>query len=730
MVYVCPENDLQTCYRNLTFKVRKNNSEAKNRQNSQKQSKKNDNFQPSVAFNTVPLTLGYSSIHDSREGFLGVPVPNDYTIDEHYDNETDSLSPNLQYYLRDTFQSPSSLKAGKDDDSAFNSPPIKSPKLLKKRSDIKKIFLVSQNGKIVRRDYPSTPVIMNEALMVNKLDKNWNKLWRQRKAQINERLNEKKKWFAHPDIIFPKERIKPLYRGDDATPFTKEQRRKHKIFQQKVGYPNNPRTILCYISGRKHTWVALDWTLCKIAQDMDHIVVLATLPRLICNKKKGRKEDTEWASGYQKEAIDQRLSDVFEYILQLLKVVKASVKVTLEIVIGKTKKSLVDAINVHTPDVLVIATLKHKRNEKLVIYKSKKLADIFAVSFPIPVFIVPSKRMYSFELNLQRKMNEYINNSSSNSHTKNQRTDGNNTNDSPFENNELLAISSEISFDSFAEDFKRQNLINKHSNSSHESVRKKLLSVAKNSREKITGDLKTLHNDKQQQNHSAKDVKLTKIDIIIKESLKSSLKIDKMPGNDSSRSERNKKFADLKNSLIGNQSKGTEYRKSLIPYSPSQEQVNSNTIGPSTSPTSQIKFANTVKHKDGRAALGKVKNLPDMEHTKSSEEDNSTTDLPDNRSSVDNDISLRKVKSTGALRKVKSNDSSSSSSSRKSSSSYTPANAFTGGGVGIFRVFKSGSSSGNKSSSRRKSTGSEVLDTSDRSGKKKKKKKKSLFSVW
>lgn len=223
-------------------------------------------------------------------------------------------------------------------------------------------------------------MITNEALMVNKLEKNWNKLWCQRKAQINERLNDKKKWFAHPDIIFPKEHIKPLYRGDDATPCTKEQRRKHKIFQQKIGYPNNPKTILCYISGRKHTWVALDWTLCKIAQDMDHIVVLTTLPRLICNKKKERKGDTEWASGYQKETIDHRLRDIFEYVLQLLKAVKVSVKVTLEIVIGKTKKSLVDAINVHTPDVLVIATLKHKRNENLVKYRSKELADVFAVS--------------------------------------------------------------------------------------------------------------------------------------------------------------------------------------------------------------------------------------------------------------------------------------------------------------------------------------------------------------
>ncbi|GMM33796.1 Jip4 protein [Saccharomycopsis crataegensis] len=37
------------------------------------------------------------------------------------------------------------------------------------------------------------------------------------------------------------------------------------------------RTILVYISGRKHTWVALDWAIKKLLKDGDHLVVVASI---------------------------------------------------------------------------------------------------------------------------------------------------------------------------------------------------------------------------------------------------------------------------------------------------------------------------------------------------------------------------------------------------------------------------------------------------------------------
>lgn len=725
MISVCPQNDLQKCYRNLTFDVPGQQFEERNEQNLKKRAKKKGSFQPSVAFDTVPSTAGYSSIDDSREGFKGVPVPNYYTMEECYDDETDSFSPNLQYYLRDTFQSSPFLNTRKENKSESSSFPMRSSKLLEKNSDIKKYFLVSKNGKIVRRDYPSTPVIVNETLMINRFEKNWIKLWRQRKLQINERLNDKKKWFTYPELIFSEERIKPLYRGDDSAPCTKEQKRKHKILQQKVGYPNNPKTIVCHINGKKHTWVALDWTVYKFARNLDHIVVITTLPKLISNRKKTAKDDTEWAPGYQKEVIDQKLNDIFDYILQLVKVVKISVKITLEIIVGKIKKSLVDVINVYTPDFLVLATLKHERNENLITYKSKKLTDVFPVSYPIPTFVVPSKRMYSFELNLQREVNEHY---VSKNHMKHEHTDVESMSSSMFKKNTISDISSHISVDSYAEDFKRQGYIKKQFNTSNDSIPRKLTGLAQHSRRKITGDIEKLQDDEKDRECTKEKLLLKKIDIIIRESLKSSLAIETLPGKNVSQSSHGDQISSFKNALIGNGSKNTKFRKSLIPYSSSEEQNTTTTIKLSSSPTSQIKFATSVKHKDGRAALGKARNLPDIRHSISFDKENSF-DPSDKSSSVDNSIPLRKVRSAGALRKVKTNDSSSSAGSKKSSSSFSTVNTFTGGGVGIFKVFKSGNSSGNKSSSRRNSSSGDVFESDDRNDKKKKKKKKkkSLF---
>ncbi|AET37820.1 uncharacterized protein Ecym_2063 [Eremothecium cymbalariae DBVPG len=39
------------------------------------------------------------------------------------------------------------------------------------------------------------------------------------------------------------------------------------------------RTVACHISGRQHTWSAVDWYVHRLAQNGDHLVILASLPR-------------------------------------------------------------------------------------------------------------------------------------------------------------------------------------------------------------------------------------------------------------------------------------------------------------------------------------------------------------------------------------------------------------------------------------------------------------------
>ena len=49
------------------------------------------------------------------------------------------------------------------------------------------------------------------------------------------------------------------------------------------------RTILVYVSGRIHTWVALDWILSKFIEDGDHVIIIASInPCLLSGSNKDR----------------------------------------------------------------------------------------------------------------------------------------------------------------------------------------------------------------------------------------------------------------------------------------------------------------------------------------------------------------------------------------------------------------------------------------------------------
>ena len=123
---------------------------------------------------------------------------------------------------------------------------------------------------------------INDALVINRAYPNWRQLWIKRKTQIDHRLEQKHEFFNYPTILFPPNRKKwstgaastikfnpPL--EDGFTPLTKSQKRKERVLNETVGFPNTPRTILCHISGRKHTWVALDWALQTLVQNLSLI---------------------------------------------------------------------------------------------------------------------------------------------------------------------------------------------------------------------------------------------------------------------------------------------------------------------------------------------------------------------------------------------------------------------------------------------------------------------------
>lgn len=412
-------------------------------------------FKPSVSFNTVPKFVGYSCLNDEGVEFEGVQIP--YSMDDFYDTEVDHSNPIQELKDSSYFNIPN-----KADHSRRSSPP---PRLTAKDANtLASMFKIAQNGKIVRVDYPSRPSVANDSIIINNTTTGWLQKWESRKKQMDERCNEQDKYFSKPKFFFPPpEKVKTTLDGYTLVP--KKQVKRELILKRKVGFPNTPRTIVVHISGRRHTWVALDWTLRKLIHDTDHLVVITNLPKYhsgtdisatsaIRRKHSRQNSDgsssnrplglmrtksaevyshsvlpplspvtnnsptkdnnnnstnnnkhnsyTEWCAGYSKELIEEKLNNIFHYISVILPKDK-TIKITIEFVVENTRKAVIDATNIYTPDLFISSTLRWNRTSDLVRYKSKNLTDKLCTFFPTPTIIIPAKRMFEFEARLENE---------------------------------------------------------------------------------------------------------------------------------------------------------------------------------------------------------------------------------------------------------------------------------------------------------------------------------------
>ncbi|QLL30816.1 hypothetical protein HG536_0A06310 [Torulaspora globosa] len=687
-------------------------------------------FKPCVSFNTVP---SYMDNKDEEDGldFPGVQMPPEYTMEEFYDDESGFSSSNAEYFLRNHYVANGSSYGG--------SPP---PRNLGK--GLASMFRVAQNGKIVRVDYPTTPTIMNDAIVINRAQPGWEKLWYERKRQIERRLNAKQTYFRYPDIIFKQQQAPRLrFMSEDGyTPLTKNERRRERILNEKVGFPNTPRTILCHISGRRHTWVALDWTMRRLAQNTDHIVVLANIPRFAnssagsgnsCHHSQARSgrgnqrsslsgdikdprnaeeynDDVEWTSGYGADAISNKLEDLFDYIAVIIPK-DITVRVTVEIVIGKTKKIILDAMNVYTPEFCTSTTLRWERTDKLVQWKSKNLSDVLCTKYPIPVFVIPVKRMYDLEQELQEEFPPKASHLSYDSlqiaQSQSPPSAGK-LEDSKSQVGQSPILLIETADSESSSDFSDSIT----DTSSIRSISKSnLIAAAKKHREDISRSLKEFENQK----HDSKVTKLLeKLDLILKSSLDFSLQVQNMTQNDSEAG-----FEKLKRVITGETSSVSASKKSMLDVADAPKRNVYKNVPDSRPRNSQIKFASDVTSKDGRRALGNKAKPTSADVSPPLRRSISPLELerPPRRShdeplrrmkSAQSSNTIRKVRSASNISRVKSNDSVASDSSSSSKKK--------GGFLSIFK----GSGSRSRSTSRHNSIGSdnETISSSDGDSKK------------
>lgn len=731
--------------------------------------RKSDDFSPCVSFNTVPSYLGSSSLDDPLgEDFPGVQIPPDYSLSDLFGNE--KLANKLANSHQDYFSHRDYMNGHKV------TSPLPRKTIHKSLADV---FKVAENGKIVRVDYPSRPAIINDAFIMTKSRPQWHQMWDKKKNAFGERLEDKSKWFQYPELLFPPPRRRStVMSADGYTPLTKEQRRKEKVIHSKVAHPTIPRTLLCHISGRAHTWVALDWTIRELAEDTDHIVVVANLPRLAGtdsdtgrtrslgrSRSRSRIRDDpyklqrslsagprmddneavherfiEWASGYTKETVENKVKDIFGYIEVVLPP-ELAVKVTVEIVLGKTKKIMLDAINCYTPDFCIESTLKWERTDNLVVWKSIILKDVLCTKFPVPVFVVPAKRMYNFEFKMEREFSSEA--EVTGSPTSITPSTHKTTPISEFEDLSLDRSKTEPAiFDS------RDSLALNHAgtdgndttggesddDSKNKLTLKDRLRLARQThRQNMMRDLSKIEeNDKL--NYGEK--KIGALDGVVEETLRFSLELQNMSKQDFNGE--HEEFNKLKKIITGNTKPVPNSKRSMLdvldtPKSDGRHRSRHRRTGShqgssghsaSRKPRSgQIKFAPNVNAKDGHQALGNTRTKNQLElprpslgpysFSQNNLDENDTDDELRRVNSGGSSVTLRKVKSANNVAKVRSNGSLSPTRSHGSPDSHHHHKG-KHSGSGWLSLFKPGSSK-SRSRSRANSSGS---DTSSSEGKK------------
>ncbi|KAM9923129.1 hypothetical protein OXX80_000716 [Metschnikowia pulcherrima] len=172
------------------------------------------------------------------------------------------------------------------------------------------------------------------------------------------------------------------------------------------------RVIMVYVSGRKHTWVAMDWILCNFVQHGDTVVIVSSIPHALgASGSRFTHYPPPHAYPPKTEKVRQRQRNRPEYIKQIaanvmayaLSVVNrnAIVKLTVEIAEGKTKDVLKDMYKLYEPNLVVAGSKSSVKNSApLKSWTSSRLSDRLVKLFPLPVIVVPAPNLGPFERRL------------------------------------------------------------------------------------------------------------------------------------------------------------------------------------------------------------------------------------------------------------------------------------------------------------------------------------------
>ena len=396
------------------------------------------NFKPVVSFDTVPLgSLSAANIDDN------IIAPEDYyTEEEWYDNETDEPYQDTYVGYRGKNVNPQQYSS-----SSFQNVTSSSGDLIKGLQKLK-----------ILEGYSTTPYINNSALIINKKHPQFDQFERDIKRKKTTILKQRK--YRLKTITNTNPSIDKRFRhGTNAASIdsTDVRARTLRKINKEIGWNNQGRSILVHISGRRHSWVALDYAISNIVNNGDCLIVTCNLPKENMAERMTRRKDrvnrkiklqklksklgsdvessstsssgdddddadrrsgycssddedelydrneTHWKNGYTYNEVEEALNDILKYIHLILPFDKI-IKLTCEITVDNTKDSLINAYNCYLPKLIVTTTKKWQHHEHIGDESSKLLADVLTSYFPIPIVVIPVKKSDLFENYIKERL--------------------------------------------------------------------------------------------------------------------------------------------------------------------------------------------------------------------------------------------------------------------------------------------------------------------------------------
>lgn len=181
------------------------------------------------------------------------------------------------------------------------------------------------------------------------------------------------------------------------------------------------RCILVYISGRKHTWVALDWVLHHFIEHGDTVIIVSAIHsrQLAKTANNTRRRSSAYAKQVTpmtpRMRLRQRNQPAFVKVIAknimsyVMEVINPSIiaRVSVELAVGKTKDVMKEMYKLYEPNLVCTGTKPNSRiSAPLKSWLSSKLTDRLVKNFPLPVIVVPAMNINKMEDQLERDINQ------------------------------------------------------------------------------------------------------------------------------------------------------------------------------------------------------------------------------------------------------------------------------------------------------------------------------------